>query len=272
MSQVNSTVQRWGAITNDNQTIVHRVVGTLEYFSALRNLDAFMQIASEDEVEAADRIVSSRPQYDIHTNIAARFQDSANTQLQTPNRASSVVQRGLKWVIALARVEAGAILATFTAVTSPFEIVAPTRWEQSAYQELLMDGAQTHFLALGNDANFPIVASKTPDTETLAYLRRISLARAMLMAAARSNMHNLSAQNWSQLVAQDKQLLEYGNQITNKVRQYVASLNSAKAYNGTLQSNELKSMLLNGCGLIQAQNELAAGKAKVQTFDFRKNR
>ena len=172
------------------------------------------------------------------------------------------------WVVALARIEAGAILATFTTLPSPFEIVGPSQWEMPAYKELLMDGAQTHFLALANDVNVGAVATKLPGTETLAYIRRLNLARAMLNAAARSNAQELSLSEWLQLEAQDRQLLAMRNRLSLKVSRYVATLNSTSV-NKTMTEQQRTNVAACILQLAGEQRELAAGTAKVQTFSVK---
>ncbi|HQR08105.1 MAG TPA: hypothetical protein PLN21_14850 [Gemmatales bacterium] len=257
------TLERWGAVSTGEPSLISRVVGTLEYLSALRNLDAFLQAASREELAAADKFVSSRPQFTVFTQLADRFKQGPGTAQTSPAAQQASQKRGLMWVVALARLEAGAILATFTTLSTPFEMVGPTKWELPAYKELLMDGAQTHYLALANDSNVATVALKLPDTETLAYIRRLNLARSMLSAAARSNAAELSPHDWSELEVEDRQLLATRDRFVLRVNK---SLNSYSKESKTITGEQYTTMKTCILALRGEQVELAAGTAWKQTI------
>jgi hypothetical protein len=253
-------------VTPEDQSLVYRVVGTLEYLSALRNLDAFLSSASPEEIAVADKIVSSRPQFTVVTRLSDRFRPGS--QQWTFGGQGAAEKRGLMWVVALARLEAGAIVGTFTTLPAPFEIVGPSRWEMPAYRELLMDGALTHVWALANDPSVAAIALKPPDSEVLAFIRRINLTRAMLSAAARSNAQELSPQNWSLLVEQDRQLLATRNRYSAALARYVASQNYSLV-NSSVTAQQRAIVRACGAQLAAEQQELAAGTAKVQHFRVR---
>lgn len=244
------------------------MVGTFEYISSLRNLDAFLSSATSEELAAADQFVISRPQFTVFTQLADRFRDDQLSRQALLERQATAQKKGLMWVVALARLEAGAILGTFTKTPSPFEIVGPTRWEMPAYKELLMDGAQTHFLALSNDSNVAVVARKIPDTEMLSYIRRLNLARSMLSAAARSHAQELSPEDWLQLQSQDRQMMQTLGRFSQRVSKYVASLNTN---NVTTTTSERQISDVHACKsqLIGEQRELAMGTAKVRSFSVK---
>lgn len=266
MLTTTTTIQKWGATSAENQSLVYRVVGTLEYISSLRHLDAFLRSATSEELAAAEKLISARPEFTVYTRISNRFRLGTDAQAASPGGGRGAVpKKGLMWVVALARLEVGAILGTFTTHASPFEVVGPTQWELPAYQELLMDGAQTHVMALANDPNVRMVEMKLPGTEMLTYIRRLNLARAMLSAAARSNASALSPLEWSQLEAQDRQLLNMRDRFAFRVNKYVASLNSTNV-NKTVTEKQIESVEACASQLIGERRELAAGTARVQTF------
>lgn len=95
-------------------------MGTLEYLSALRNLDAFINAASPEELAAADRFVAARPQFTVYSRIADRFRQVQSALPSAGTSDDAAKKRGLIWVVALARLEAGAILGTFSTNSSPF--------------------------------------------------------------------------------------------------------------------------------------------------------
>ena len=80
---------------------MYRAVGTIEYASALQNLDAFMQMASNEDRDAADRIVKARPQYVVHSGLSNKLRGLPEAFSSDPAKE----RQGLSWVIALARVE-----------------------------------------------------------------------------------------------------------------------------------------------------------------------
>lgn len=250
-------------MSSEDQSLIHRVVGTLEYVSALRHLDAFVQSASREELDAADKFISSHPQFAVNTRLADRMRTSVSSSVNAGTR-----KLGLAWVIALARIETAGILATFTTMTSPFELVGPTQFEMAAFKELLMDDAQTHYLALSNDLNLLAVSRKVPGTEMLAYIRRINLARSMLDAAVRSQLADLSAQDYAVLGAQDRTLSMMRKNLANRVNKYLEHLNYTRQ-NSSVTESEYSSV--NACAqMLKGElKELAAGTATVQSFNFR---
>jgi len=175
------------------------------------------------------------------------------------------------WVVALARLEAGAILGTFTTLPAPFEIIGPSQYEMPAYKELLMDGAQTHYWALVNDASVKAVAANPPGTEMLAYIRRLNLARAMLSAAARSNAKDLSSTQWSQLVEEDQQLLNLRNSYSQQIDRYLALMRSTNV-NKSIPDSAVRSVKACGLQLEGERQELQAGTASFQIITAKKDR
>lgn len=261
-----------GFITPEDQTLIYRVIGTLEYLSALRHLDAFVNTATTEELAAAERIVSSRPQFTMYTKLADSTRAGPGARPKSAVSDQKAGQRkGLKWVVALARVEAGAILATFTKMPSPFEIVGPSRWEMPAYKELLLDGAQTHFWGLVNDPYVKVVAMKVPDAELLAYIRRLTLARAMLNAAARSNAPDLSAQQWTELGGEEQQLVTLQNAFSLRVQNYLASLKTSSTSQSVDDFDKIRFSKICGSQLAGIQTEMLAGTAHMAVFKTKKN-
>ena len=104
---------------------------------------------------------------------------------EKPQRANdNFERRGLAWIMALARVELGSILAAYTYHVRPFEAVAGTRYDVLPYKELLQDGLRTHYWALANDVNLPRIAARfVANQESLGYIRRMTLAQAFFEGA-----------------------------------------------------------------------------------------
>ena len=209
---------------------MYRVVGFLEYGVALRYFDALLQQLTPEELKAVDAIVGDRPEFAVHTNIAKRVQAAPSSLVpvsaSTSSEQSKTERRGLAWVMALARVEVGGVLATFTGHPSPFEAVGPSKYEMSAYQQLLLDGAQTHYWALANDPEARRVAKIVPDTQTLAYIRRLNVAQHFLVAAIQSQSNNLNPLQIAEAMKQKQQLEGLRGVYSSNVAEYIALMNS----------------------------------------------
>ncbi|MDA1055575.1 MAG: hypothetical protein O3C40_34705 [Planctomycetota bacterium] len=165
-----------------------------------------------------EEIVKQRDEFVVYTNLSRRYEDDF-TRAVAGDRA----KRGLGWIMALARVELGAMRAGFTDERSPFERVPPSRYEMPQYTEILLDSARTHYLALGNDPvaqNFarwsgpPLTSGRMPDKarvpverQAIAYARRAVIASQFADAVERLGQSRLTSEQYAQL-QQAKQNLE----------------------------------------------------------------
>ncbi|MCA9144982.1 MAG: hypothetical protein H6823_11145 [Planctomycetaceae bacterium] len=208
------------------EQLAARIVGFLEYGMALQSLDRLVATASEKELAVIDEIVKDRDEFVVMTNLASQYESEL---LRTPQ--SNNIRRGLAWVMALARVELGAMRAGFTDVRNPFELVPPSRYEFAEYVEIMVDSARTHYLALGNDPNAhlyarwnqaPIKPGRMPtdaqvltERQAIAYARRTVLASQFVDAVESLGKTQLSADQYVQL---------------QQAKQHLASLKSAIVY------------------------------------------
>lgn len=148
--------------------------------------DQLVRQTDEAERKVIDEIIRDRDEFAVYVDLSSRFGVMSAASEQPATSTDTSERRGLAWVMALARVEVGAMLAGFTKVHSPFSVVGPTEHESSAYRELLTDGMRTHYLALARDPKLRQIVAESatkPGSETLAYVRRISVAREFLNAA-----------------------------------------------------------------------------------------
>ncbi|MCH7728085.1 MAG: hypothetical protein IH991_16650, partial [Planctomycetes bacterium] len=170
--------------------MIYRLVGFYEYVNALREFDQLVQTASPQELEAMDEIVKDYNEYAVFANLSRRIQtDSSSLAEKGAADDDNFQRRGLGWVMALARVEVGAMLAGFTDVPQPFAVVRPTQFEMPAYRELLEDGLRTHYWSLIRDPAVQLVIAqslKEPNHQTLAYVRRLSITRKFLHAVSQA--------------------------------------------------------------------------------------
>jgi len=164
--------------------LVYRLVGFTEYTRALQLLDALVYQATKEELVAFDELVKAEPEFTVYTNLSRQLdQGQSRLVIQGQSASDDFARRGLCWVTALARVELGAMLAGFTDHPQPFVAVAGTGYDLQQYQELLLEGAKTHFWSFTRDPHLAtLFKSFEPSTMTLAYVRRLNVANAFVAA------------------------------------------------------------------------------------------
>jgi hypothetical protein len=173
--------------------LVYRIVGFIEYAQAVQFLDTFVEEASEAELAVAEEIIRSQPAFRIDTNLSRRIETPGTLSEQSPNPRDEFRRDGLEWMLALARVELGAMLAGFTSHAEPFLSLVPTihRKERekagpfgsAAYAELLLDGLRTHYWAIvREDVIADYYKAGVPENHLLTYGRRAILGRQFVRA------------------------------------------------------------------------------------------
>lgn len=160
---------------------VLRIVGFVEYSVAIDFLDQFRSIATREEQDIAEEIVTGRDEYSIYTNLSRQWQGAGSFLSDAPPAGAMQDQyrrRGLKWVTALARVEVGAMLAGFTSVADPFAVKPPTRYDLDAFRELLVDGYRSMYWSIEADqqlVNYSQVG--IPKDQLIVQGRRLGIAQ-----------------------------------------------------------------------------------------------
>ncbi|MBW3541019.1 MAG: hypothetical protein KY476_12170 [Planctomycetes bacterium] len=190
--------------------LIERLVGFLEYGMALKNLTEFVNSAGETELVIAEEIVRSRPQFRVDPDLARymRFTGGPNDRRRTA--AGTTSQHGLAWVMALARVEFGAMLAGYSSHPSPFQATPPTPLETEAFRALLNDAVAAHYWALKFDPavrNYP--QTGVPDAHIITYGRRVGMIRRMLEAARAFSLTRLAPLQLAQLSAWDNEFRRF---------------------------------------------------------------
>jgi len=164
-------------LPEQDSRFIERVVGYDEYCECLRNLEQLVRLSNQSQLKAIDEYIQMKDEYVVYTNLARRF-ETKPSKLSEPRLSPNddFARRGLPWVMALARVEVGAMLAGFSSVKRPMLAVNPTAIERNAYRELLLDGMRTHYLHLYQDVGYEklnIGPNRTP--RQLAYIRRLHM-------------------------------------------------------------------------------------------------
>jgi len=251
-----------------DRTLIFRLVGFYEYIKALQHLGALIEMCNESELRVIDEIIAEKDEFTVYTNLSRRLQRRPSTLSETgQSREDRFARRGLAWVMALARVEIGAMFAGFTNIRSPFEWVQPTQLEMSSYRTLLEDGMRTHYWSLANDPAFRKIARETPDHKTVAYVRRLTLARAFLEAAGKAGAVQLTPPQVAELRNWHSNLDTSRLALIASIELY---LKSVQATSSKSTSNTSKIDWARACGRqLQAEKyELANGMATITSEKF----
>ena len=180
-----------GRVSSGDPTLIQRIVGYFEYQQALTRLSAFVRHATTEELVGAEEIVRDEPEYRVYSLFAKK----EAPQVEPLNSADDAkdyrpvksVDRTLARVIALARVELAGMLAGFSQHPSPFEAVDPMAYEMEEFRHFILEGAAWQHQALAADPQLRSVGEQFPPTVvTLAYIRRLNIARHFCAAATRS--------------------------------------------------------------------------------------
>ncbi len=182
---------------------------------------------TDDERKVIDEMIKDRHEFAVFTNLSRRLQTKPSSLAETSPRgeADRFERRGLDWVMALARVEVGAMLAGFSRVSNPFEVMRPTRQEMPAYAELLLDGTRTHYWSLAQDKNFRKVASSSlhaPGADTMAYVRRMKVAREFQAAAAKIVWQKYSSVQQAEMNRWQKDLKDSHQSLADNIQAFLS--------------------------------------------------
>lgn len=164
--------------------MVKRLVGYSEYQNALNMLDELSTTLTDKQRDEIDEYIRKRNGYAVDVSLSSDLEQK-NSSLSDPKDMEKE-QRGLSWMTALARVELGAMLAAYTKVPRPFEVVRPGEKDIEAYRYLLLDAFRTHYWSLKQDPNLEYLPRSNDIVPVLAYSRRLLMLRSMLHALSRA--------------------------------------------------------------------------------------
>lgn len=190
------------------------IVGYLEYLAALYHFEQLLAVATPAEQQAIDKMIGDDDRFVIYSNLSRKYDNvDPNTTLRLasptndPRAEEPYERRGLAWVMALARVEVGAMRAgqtgeslsevrradyalrtgkpeLLTDFAGPFEKFPPTALERSAFLDILWDGAREHYYQFREvPAEGRQVIRRWPTRRELMQLER-KLALAIEMVAS----------------------------------------------------------------------------------------
>lgn len=229
--------------------LVNRLVGFHEYSQALQLLDALYQSATSAELDVIDEIVKAEPEFTVYTNLSRRVDLGRTTLVEKPERAGDdFARRGIRWVTALARVELAAMLAGYTEHPQPCAAMAGPGYDVEQYRELIVDGAKMHFWSWTNDPGVEgIFRQFQPGSRTLAYLRRLNVANAFVLAAAMAGGFAPNSPQTIELFGYGERLGKARAVIRGQIETYLATVSSnSRSFTGSTSQVELLEMCRSG--------------------------
>ena len=201
-----------------------------------------------------DNIVRRHPEHTVYTNLSARVESGPSSLSSATSYAGeSNKSEGFAGVIALARVEFGSMLAGFTDSRNPYQSFPPHKFDEREYQELLLDGARTHYWSLLNDPRLRKVTGTTPENPVvLAYTRRLVIARSMLAAAMRTGRLNYNNIQMRELSSWRDSLDDVQGVLVSNIQLFLTDISKS-----TKSVNKKTSEFHNACyRMLQAERRL----------------
>lgn len=197
-------------------------MGYYEYTQALAKFDELVKTATPEEMEVIDEIVGKRDELSITTNLSVNVPHPANVLDEVADDPQDkFVRQGLNWMMGLARMEVASVTAGFMDQKNPYRYVGATEFELDAYREILVDGLRTHYWALFNDTDLPVVRKgKTQIHRLTAYGRRLFLMREMLRTAQVLS-EGATPEQLQELSNWDDQLSQIQSDIVFEITEYV---------------------------------------------------
>lgn len=207
-----------------DQTILYRMVGFSEYTQAIEMLSELVRISSPAEIKVYNKIISGKPELDVYSNLSRLVETDSQLSERSLNKDQDFKQSGLDWMLALAKVEIGAMLASYSPVPEPFAVFPPTTFDQHAFAELLLDGARSHYWSLTKDPMLVqvIAHSEKPTSETVAYVRRLKLSMAFLRAAIGVRGQNWNSQEFATAQKWYGDLDQLKSQLDRQIQKYLS--------------------------------------------------
>jgi hypothetical protein len=197
-------------------------VGYYEYTHALAKFDELVKTATPEEMEVVDTIIGKRDELSIPTNLSVNIPHPANVLDEVADDPQDkFVRQGLNWMMGLARMEVASVTAGFMDQKDPYRFIGATEFELDAYREILVDGLRTHYWALQNDADLPLVRKGKASIQRLtAYGRRLFLTLEMLRTA-QALSHGATPEQLRELSRWEDHLSQIQSNIIFEISEYI---------------------------------------------------
>ena len=250
---------------------VYQIVGYQEYANALNYLIPLVQNANAEQLEAYNEIVSELDEFSVYVNLSRRFGRLVGTSIAQRYKQSYLHEfpqipdddfrrRGIGWVLALARLEHGAIEIGYQESGNPFSLNNLTVIERLPFAELLLDGIRSHYWNMSSD---PVVhhlikgqVAKVSDRTALAYGRRAVMVQQMIETLDKIAGNSIKPAPRSELQAWHSELSSIQKGVT-----YVMY----ETYRAIIEQQGFEGIKLRGCPTLvdSIRQDISEGKGKV---------
>lgn len=229
-TQTNSTFVE-GEFDPQDDTIPPRIVGTLEYSSAIAYFEKLVGLSNEEEIEVYDKVIAQLPEFIFYSGMTAGVKQpqpvvTKDVAGADPSESldSPFKKQSLAWMLALAKVELNATRSMYWPGDGAFMQQAGT-FGLVEYHHVLLDDVAAHLNAIETDDEFEKAIKRSAtlaNSDTVAYLRRLKLIGSMLIALEQSGdpmIAEKSAQYRKTIDAYNKTLEAQVVNSTKRVRQ-----------------------------------------------------
>lgn len=251
----------------EDESILPRIVGFYEYHNALKLFDQLAAQSTEDEMKVYDAAIRKRPEFAIYVgqpSTALLGNDKLGTERVLFRRAFK--QEGLSWVTALARVELGSMIAAFSNREDPFKEVAPTRFDNAEFNQLVAEGWESHWLGIQrlakiNEAQKGKLPPGKRGAAIVKIARRSKVASDMVVVSAGSLNPATSEGQYEQLQADYDQLQNYRDQLSSQLQAEMR-----RARNNVNTSTAWQTGQIPACARGGVERALAQGSFSAKTL------
>ncbi len=214
------TVRLRTYIPQQDPNAIYQLVGFTEYAQALQQLDSLIKTCTHDEREAIDSLIAQQQELQVEINQSRNVERQSSLSEKARGEKDDFKRYGLKWVTALARAEVAAMLVGFADQHDAFTRFAAD-YDRDAYKEMLMDGMRTHYWSLAKDADLEdVLAGRTSANRTLAYYRRLLVAKALLNATAQLKHEELTPAQRAELQVWKLKLNQLQSLIAKRIARF----------------------------------------------------
>ena len=186
-------------IADQEDSIPYRLVGSYEYDRALKLLTGLIAKSTPEEIQVYDQMLQKRAEFSFLNGLALKLkQRPSMAKASSDDRQKfedKFKKKGLAWMMALAKIELAATKSLYGKEKLPFETMHVSDFDRKEFLQLLADDAMAHLRSLKDEALFKVVLNRKtmPDSNTVAYLRRLKLVKDMLESLARAGDPQVAA-------------------------------------------------------------------------------
>ncbi|MDE0816440.1 MAG: hypothetical protein OSA92_02195 [Pirellulaceae bacterium] len=255
----------------------YQIVGYQEYANALNHLVPLVQNANAEQLEAYNEIVSELDEFSVYVNLSRRFSRLAGTPLAQRYKQSQLHEfpqgptddfrrRGIGWVLALARLEHGAVEVGYQDSANPFSLNNLTAIERMPFAELLLDGVRSHYWTMSSQpVTYQLIkgqVTKVSDRTALAHGRRAVMVQQMLEVLDKVAGNTFKPAQRNELQSWHRELSTVREGVTYVIYE---------TYRAVLERQGFEGLELSGCkALVDGiRRDISEGKGDVTLKDDR---